>query len=247
MSKSGTGIGYNRTVKLSWLNTVAGLAAAGKSDKEIYASLSDMLKDQLSPGSMAKRGSREKTITLLLKTWVRIPEDLQAFRDEGLELFRTLESENRMALQWGMTFAAYPFCKVVADLIGRFFRLQESAVASQIQRRARELLGERETVARSTRYVVRAFLEWGAFEEETRKGIYHPVRQIIIDNQRLASWLIESVLRANAGQPVSARMLIESPALFPFNLSQHNSHVLLDNGRFDISRRGLDVEMVKIR
>ena len=71
-------IGYNRTVKLAWLETVVGLLIAGKSDKQIYESLLEMLKDQLSPGSDAIRGSREKTITLLLKTWVRVPQGIDS-------------------------------------------------------------------------------------------------------------------------------------------------------------------------
>ena len=59
-------IGYNRTVKLRWLDETLDLFLAGMSDAGIYEALRERLKDELSVGSTAKRGSREKTITLLM-------------------------------------------------------------------------------------------------------------------------------------------------------------------------------------
>ena len=70
--------------------------------------------------------------------------------------------------------AAYPFWRVVADVTGRLFRLQGSVVPIQVQRRAKELLGEREVVARSTRYVLRAFADWGVIDDARKKGEYSP-------------------------------------------------------------------------
>src|SRR5207248_10518415 len=62
-----------RTVKLNWLDETLDLFLAGMSDADIYEALRERLKDELSVGSTAQRGSREKTITLLMKTWVRVP------------------------------------------------------------------------------------------------------------------------------------------------------------------------------
>jgi len=241
-------VGYNRTVKLIWLDSVAGLAAAGKSDAEIHANLSQMLGERLSPGSNAKRGSREKTITLLLKTWVRVPGQLRAFRDEGLTMFQTLPQEDRLALHWGMTFAVYPFCMTVAQVVGRSLRLQEQVVAAQVQRRVRELLGERETVARSTRYVLRAFVDWGALVDVgVRKGIQRAAPARPLSDPRVAGWLLEAVLRAGGGQPVLAKALVTSAALFPFALSQGVAAAALGSRRFEVSTLGPDQDMVDLR
>jgi hypothetical protein len=239
-------IGYNRTVKLAWLETVVGLLLVGKNDKEIYESLLELLKNQLSTGSDAIRGSREKTITLLMKTWVRIPKELVRLRDEALELYPIQNSDFRIVLHWGMTFATYPFCKAIAELVGRSLRLQETAVAPQIQRRAREMLGERETVARSTRYVVRAFHDWGVLEETGKPGVYRNHRPLTIKGPRLAAWLFEAFLQAGNNEPVSARSVLGSPAFFPFDFSSLNFRQVISDKRFDVSRQGLDEDMVRV-
>src|SRR5207249_2876639 len=142
-------IGYNRTVKLEWLDYTAELLDNGRSENEIHIALAELLREELSPDSDAKRGSREKTITILLKTWVRVPESLTAFRNVGLKLLKDRPAADRLLPHWGMTIAAYPFFRTVAEVTGRLLRLQGTAGAAQIQRRVRERVGERETVARS--------------------------------------------------------------------------------------------------
>jgi len=72
-------IGYNRTVKLRWLDETLDLLLGGESEAAISDTLRQRLGDQLSVGSLAVRGSREKTITLLLKTWVRVPNRIEVF------------------------------------------------------------------------------------------------------------------------------------------------------------------------
>jgi hypothetical protein len=240
-------IGYNRTVKLAWLEAAAGLAAAGKSDSDIYQALREMLKDQLSLESNAKRGSREKTITLLLKTWVRVPGELSAFRQRALNLFKTQPTSNHIILHWAMSFATYPFCKIVAEVLGRALILQGTAVAAQVQRRVRELLGERETVSRSTRYVIRAFQDWGVIESSGRQGIYRPMPAITITDPTMASFLLEGYLRANNNDPVTSGILQATPALFPFELSHLNLGQVLADPRFDVSRQALNQDLVRLR
>ena len=83
-------IGYNRRVDIEWLEYTARLVMAGSNAQIIYEELSDYLSSKLSISSEAKRGSREKTITLLLKTWVRVRPELMPLRDDGLELLKKL-------------------------------------------------------------------------------------------------------------------------------------------------------------
>ena len=51
-------IGYNRTVKLRWLDETVDLLLTGQSEAQIREILRDRLQDQLSIGSDAERGSR---------------------------------------------------------------------------------------------------------------------------------------------------------------------------------------------
>src|SRR6202012_837231 len=131
---------------------------------------------------------------LLMKTWVRVPQPLRELRKDGIHLLRGVRRSERLPLHWGMTMAVYPFWRVVADVTGRLFRLQGTAAPVQVQRRVKELLGEREAVARSTRYVLRAFADWGAIGDSARSGEYSSVMPTQILEPELSVWLLESAI-----------------------------------------------------
>ena len=109
MTPHDTMIGYNRTVKLRWLNETVNLFLVGQNANGIIETLRERLQDQLSIGSNAVRGSREKTITILLKTWVRVPRRVRMLRDDAVELLHQILRTDWLPLHWGMTMAVYPF------------------------------------------------------------------------------------------------------------------------------------------
>jgi hypothetical protein len=237
-------IGYNRTVKLRWLDETLDLFMAGQSEAEIFQSLRERLQDQLSIGSSAQRGSREKTITLLLKTWIRVPTRINEFRDHGVSLLQDIRRTDRLPFHWGMTTAAYPFWKSVADVTGRLFRLQGTASANQVQRRVREIHGEREAVSRSARYILRAFADWGVIVDTERKGTYVPAVAIRIDEPLIVTWLLEANLLASETDTTDFATLVNSPALFPFQLARVSAESLAKSGRFDVVRQGGDSNLI---
>jgi PAS domain-containing protein len=247
MSERQHKIGYNRTVKLQWLNETLDLFLRGKSDAEIYGILSDRLSNELSVGSQAQRGSREKTITLLMKTWVRVPPPLREFRNDGLQLLREFSREDRLIFHWGMTVAVYPFWRVVADVIGRLFRLQGSATPMQVQRRVKELLGEREAVARSTRYVLRAFSDWGVILDSSESGTYCPAPPISLTELRSTVWLLEATLLSLPDNVSDFRALLNAPSLFPFQLSRLFPEQLAVSNRFEAVRHSLEETVIRPR
>ncbi len=240
-------IGYNRTVKLKWLDETLDLYLAGMPEADIYQILRERLKDEMSVGREPKRGSREKTITLLLKTWVRVPKALRPTRDEAIKLLRSVRRNDRLPFHWGMTMAVYPFWRVVADVTGRLFRLQGSVAPLQVQRRAKELLGEREVVARSTRYVLRAFADWGAIDDSRKKGEYSPAPPIHVTDVKTAAWLLEAVVLSMPGASVDFDSLVKGPALFPFQIDRIYPEQLVESGRLDVVRHGLEDVLVSVR
>jgi hypothetical protein len=239
-------IGYNRTVKLRWLDETVDLFLAGMSDADIYGALNDRLKDELSVGSTADRGSREKTITLLLKTWVRVPPALRPFRQDGARLLQGVRRSERLPFHWGMTMAVYPFWRVVGDIAGRLFRLQGRLAPAQVQRRAKELLGEREVVARSARYVLRACADWGVIRDSDGKGEYAPLPPLTVSNG-IAAWLLEAAVRATPDSSIDFDSLVNSPSLFPFQIGRIYPEQLMESGRLDVVRHGLESTLVRVR
>jgi hypothetical protein len=241
-------IGYNRTVKLHWLDETLELFLAGVPQAEIYDALRERLKDELSVGREPKRGSREKTITLLLKTWVRIPTPLRGLRDDAARLLESKRRNERLPFHWGMTMAVYPFWRVVADVTGRLFRLQGTASALQVQRRIKELLGEREAVARSARYVLRAFADWGVIDDSKHKGEYAPTESVTVADPNIAVWLLEAAaLSFRAENSVDFNLLVNGPSLFPFQIQRTFPEQLMQSGRLEVVRHGLESTLIRVR
>ena len=240
-------IGYNRTVTLRWLDETLDLFLAGMSDADIYEALRERLKDELSVGSTAQRGSREKTITLLMKTWVRVPPPLRELRKDCLHLLQGVRRSDRLPLHWGMTMAVYPFWRVVADVTGRLFRLQGTAAPMQVQRRVKELLGERETAARSARYVLRAFADWGVIVDSVQNGEYSPAPPFSVADSKLAVWLLEAAVVSASGGVLEFRSLVNGPCLFPFQICRLAPEQLAESGRLEVVRHNLEETVVRVR
>ena len=176
MSRHVESIGFSQRVRLEWLEQTANLVLAGNDKTAINAALQELLQDKVSVGGEAERGNREKIITILMKVWLNVPAKLEVLRSDGLELLKRLPEKERIVVHWGMVTAVYPFWSVVATQVGRLLKLQGSAAASHIQRRLREQYGERETVYRAARRVLRSYVDWGVLNESDTKGIYNPGR-----------------------------------------------------------------------
>ena len=131
-------IGFSQRVRLEWLEQTANLILAGNDKAAVNDALQEHLKDKVSVGGQAERGNREKIITILLKTWLTVPTELESLRVEGLELLKHVPRRDHLAIHWGMVVAAYPFWSGVAMQAGRLLRLQGSAAAAHVQRRVRE-------------------------------------------------------------------------------------------------------------
>src|SRR5919198_1764571 len=207
-------IGFSQRVQLEWLEQTAALVLAGQTREQVETTLQEHLHDKLSIGGTAQRGNREKAITILLKIWVSVPTWLQPFRDDGLSHLRRLPHADHIAIHWGMIMAAYPFFGAVAETVGRLMRLQGTCAAAQIQRRLREQLGERETVARAARRILRCFVDWGVLQETWEKGVYQASPARPIHDKQLAAWLIEATLLAQDTETSVLHTLLQTPTLF---------------------------------
>jgi len=242
-----TQIGFSQRVRLEWFEHAARLVSAGNAPAQIVAALQDVLSDNLSVGGTGERGNREKAITILLKVWVRPPRDVEPLRDDGLRLLHDLPKAQQIAVHWGLSMAVYPFWAAVAETTGRLLRLQGRAAASQVQRRVKESYGERETVARAARRVLRSFHDWGVLDETGTKGIYEGKNPIALGEPSAIAWMMEAFLRSKPDGRAPPEAIIESPALFPFKIQQAGMAVGVSHPRLEIARHGLDEAIVVLR
>ena len=241
-------IGFSQRVRLEWLEQTANLVLAGNDKAAVNDTLQELLKDKVSVGGQAVRGNREKIITILLKTWLTVPSKLESLRVEGLELLKRVPRRDHLAIHWGMVMAVYPFWSGVAVQVGRLLRLQGSAAAAHVQRRVHEQYGERETVSRAARRVLRSYVDWGVLQDAGIKGIYTAGTTLAVEDFRLIAWLAEASLHAHANGSAPLKDLIDSPNFFPFRIKpiQAQSLVALSS-RLDILRHGLDDDLVMLK
>jgi hypothetical protein len=241
-------IGFSQRVRLEWLERTANMVLAGNDKAAVNDALQDLLKDKVSVGGQAARGNREKTITILLRTWLTVPNELEALRDDGLDLLKRIPPSDHLAIHWGMVTAVYPFWSGVATQVGRLLRLQGSAAAAHIQRRVREQYGERETVSRAARRVLRSFLDWGVLQESGTKGIYIAGASLPIDDPKLVAWLAEAALHTRSNGNAPLKDLFDGPNLFPFRLVPTSASNLESfSPRLTILRHGLDHNLLMLR
>jgi hypothetical protein len=240
-------IGFSQRLQLDWLEYTAALMLAGQTREQIESALQECLHDKLSVGGTAQRGNREKAITILLRIWVSAPAHLQPFREDGLQLLQRLPLREHVAVHWGMTMAVYPFFSAVAEIVGRLVRLQGTCAAAHVQRRVREQLGERETVARAARRILRCFVDWEILQETQKKGVYQatPVRPVL--DKPLAAWLTEATLIASGSDTGALKTLLQTPALFPFRMTPLYAADLDSHDRLELFRHSLDEDMVTLR
>ena len=248
MSGRGSQIGFSQRIRREWFEHTANLLLAGSDNAQINDSLQHLLRDRVSVGGESVRGNREKVITILLKTWVNVPRELEKLRDEGLEMLRTLSPDDRIAIHWGMALAAYPFWGAVAAHAGRLLRLQGTAAAAQVQRRVKEEYGERETASRAARRVLRSFIDWGVLRETRDKGLYAQGKQYSIEDPSLIVWILEVSLRSRSGGSAPTMALLDGPNIFPFRLAHISAdHVASLSPRLDILRHGLNEDLLMLR
>ena len=232
-------IGFSQRIQLEWLEYTANLVLAGNKTDEVMVALRERLKDKLSVGNEPERGNRDKAITILTKVWVTVPGDLRTLRDEGLDILRHSDASDRMLVHWCMCMAVYPFFGVVADATGRLLRLQGTAAATQVQRRLREQLGERETVARAARRILRAFIDWGVLRETGERGLYRDGAKRAVDDWSLVVWTIKAVHFAKGSRPRSVPALLGGPHLFPFDIPVPSTRQLEACEAFEVIPHGL--------
>ena len=236
MSK-GTLIGFSQSIKQAWLDFTAQRLLEGQTTAEIRAALNDFLSDKISVGSTCRNSSRQKAISILSKIWLKVPQPLESFRNDGLTLLKRMPKHTHIAVHWGMTMAAYPFVATAAENVGRLLRLQNDISMAQLQKRLREQMGERDTVVKAVRQLMRCWVEWGVLKDTGKKGVYAATGSHTVTDTQLTTWLLEGALIARQEQSAVLHTLVNyTPALFPFNLS---SNYFIPNERLETFNQGV--------
>ena len=146
-----------------------------------------------------------------------------------------------------MISAAYPFWFNVALQVGRLLNLQDQITQKQIVNRLKEKYGDRPTISRYARYTIRSFIAWGVLKDSNTRGCYEKVAPLLIEDQQLASILIESGLLSIPNEKIALKEIIQSPAFFPFQFPiLPIDQIKYFTPRIEEIRYGLDEEFVRL-
>lgn len=248
MGKRHESIGIKQVVRLEWYDLALDLLLRERPKNEIRQELTEILKDRLQSGGFGERGEATyvKAVGQIMQCWVTPAKELICFRDRALACAGKCPRDERMPLHWAVTIAAYPFWHKVAVQVGRLLNLQPIVSQTQIRNRCYEALGERSTVERSARRVIRSFVAWGVLKDSEAKGCYERENPTEIVSQDIVAILIEAALYASSSGSMPLASIKDDPALFPFHIPLFNGNMLTLPG-VEYIRHGLDNELLKLR
>lgn len=237
-------IGFDRELRLQWLDAVASRSAARADVKEIRAWLDEYLADSVS--GEGHSGNRGKTITVLCRVWATPPKPCRDLQQLAFQLLPDALPDQRLALHWGMTIAAYPFFGDVMDAVGRLLSIQGDVQRGGVIQRLYETWGQRPAVSRATRAAWQSAIWWGTLSQADERGSYTSAKRAIRLSRPLESFLVEAALHWASSKPIAVSSLKALPCMFPFDMS-HAGTTVRNSDRVSVSRQGSDLELVRMR
>jgi len=129
-------IGFDRMIRIEWLDAIAGIICEQKKPDEIRAAMHTLLEKEF-PQYTARR----KTITVLLRIWYKVPPEHKAIRDRALLLLPQVNQNDRIWIHWGMTLLAFPFFHDIIRIVNRCISFHDSCTPGEILRKMEESWG----------------------------------------------------------------------------------------------------------
>ncbi len=249
MGKRHEAIGIKQTIRFEWMQKTSNLLLSGLDAKVIRQELHGFLADRKGNGSEGERSEQTRTFVVnnLMKIWVSPAPELIPFRDASLAYLRENPSM-ALAVHWGMISAVYPFWFNVARQTGRLLALQDQVTQRQIINRLKEQYGDRQTVSRYAKFVIRSFVAWGVLVDSGVTGCYEKSTPISITEPDLALLLFESALLATPEGKGALMVLLNNPAFFPFQIPLlSGDSVSQYSTRIEVARYGLNEDLLILK
>jgi len=248
MGKRHEAIGIKQTIRFEWVQKTADFLLAGLDAKTIRQELHEFLSGRKGNGSEGVRSDQTRTFAVnnLMKIWVSPEPALLHFRDSSLTFLRE-NPKMGIAIHWGMISSAYPFWFNVALQTGRLLTLQEQVTQTQIINRIKEQYGDRQTVFRYTRYVLRSFVAWNVLKDSHTKGCYEMSAPVNITNLNLTVLIFEAALHATPEGKATLGVLLNNPAFFPFIIpTLSGDFISQQSDQIDVDRYGFGDDLLNL-
>ena len=235
-------IGFNRNVKLDWLNAVASFVIETSDSAEIRQRLDTVLSHDRT-GVEAKR----KTIDILINIWLKNGEQHPGLYQFATECFKnTVIPTDRLWLHYGLTILYYKFFRDCANVMGKMSRYGELIATSNLKKALIAQRGNLGSLERSVERIVSSLRDWEVLiDSDTKYAYIAKYREYDSSNIDLQSWMLKCALTAKGVEQLPYEDLIRLPELFPFVINV-SVDALRKHQWFNVYRQGAGLIMVGI-
>jgi len=231
-------VGFDQKILLDHLNYTMNEASYTKKE-EMYKKL-----DQYLIKDIKGNKSRKNAITILMKIWYLDKKINTSMQKRAFKLLPQLDSQEKIALHWGMTLSTYPFFKDIASEIGRLASRQHDFSSSQIYRKMKELYGDRRRVEVAYQAVLTSMKNWGVVIQK-KQGVYVLPEKIKIFNNNITNWLVKAAIISSKREYVQMDEVPTLLYLFPFSFNINTG--LVDKSIFEITNQSINKTVIGIK
>ena len=239
------GVGFNRQLRRSWLDTTAAFVVETQDPLVLRARLEAVLQQD-----MAGVDARRKTIDLLLNIWLKTQEDVPQLWAFAVAWNRdTPAPDDRLWLHYGLALTYYPFFRDCVAVIGQLGRYDEPVTNRVLIRRLVADMGQLGSLERAAQRVTSSLRDWDLLVEATphvegARFTYVPcLHALTASHIDLEIWLLACALQAHPAEALPFADLVRLPELFPFRLTVTVDH-LRAHPWFAVRREGAGWDMV---
>lgn len=236
------GIGFDRTIRLTWLDAAAAYRLETDDPKLLRAHLEPIVGEHVK-GADARR----KTIDILLRLWLKSKDLYPDLHAEALRTFASSTATgDRLWLHYGLTLLCYPFFRDCVLAIGQAARLEPTLTRRMVKERLLAQHGRLGALERSAERAMASLVDWGVLTPAGPSAAYAPQRRAFGASQTpVETWLLAAALTAHPAGELPFSDALRLPELFPFRFTLTQED-LRQSGRFAIHRQGLGMDMVRL-
>jgi len=232
-------VGFLNFIKKDWLDATVSFYLQHQNLSKVKNELNELIEPEC-----PKNEVRRKTIDVLTKTWIRIPNNLKTLQRQGLEFYDEITPRERLSLHWGMLLANYPFFHDVIGHIGSLLQIQDKMTNNQIRKRMVENWGQRTTLIRAIDRVIQSMRDWNVLLQTNSS--FSARSSLSIKNHNLCLWLLETALRAEKTDSLLFDKLVSLPTIFPFKL-EVPFYEIKRASNFEHHIHGLNFEVISLK
>jgi hypothetical protein len=235
-------IGFNRNIKLDWLNATGSFCAELDDPSEIRMRLEVVLAQDRS-GAEAIR----KSIDILINIWHKNGEQYPELLEFALKHFQnTFYPADRLWLHFGLTSLYYSFFRETVSVIGKLSKLGNLITTKEVKKQLISERGHLGSMERVPRYILSTLRDWDLLTDSDQNYAYRArYRELETDSLELETWLLQCAFIGKNVEQIPFEDLIRLPELVPFKIKVGLDY-LRKNTPFSIYRAGGGISMVEL-